>query len=124
MQCNICNKEVGMEIDRVNLICRECSNIENIDEIGCKIKMPILGKGEYVLIISVEEKTQMKGLAIIEAKKYGLNKQEPNTRQDITSIKQYDNDDFVIWFENVKGVDALISELKLLKKVAFIKANQ
>jgi len=26
MQCNICNIEVGEEIDRTNLICRKCSD--------------------------------------------------------------------------------------------------
>lgn len=34
MQCNLCNKEVGDKIDRINLICRKCSDLIEESKMG------------------------------------------------------------------------------------------
>ena len=76
---------------------------------------PILGLGKYTLMIVENSLTKTKGLGLVSTdrfKTFG----NINNRVSITHIDKLDeNVDTIIHFHNLAGLEALISELDLLK---------
>ena len=78
-------------------------------------KNPTLGNGNYTLMIIEDSIIKSKGLAIVDVRRFNTS-DTIDGRVDLTHIKKLDEDkDVIIHFANIKGVEALISELELIK---------
>jgi len=78
-------------------------------------KNPVLGSGNYTLMIVEDSESKMKGLAIVEATRFNTFG-SVGDRPNLTHIDSLDEDkDVIIHFENLKGLEAIIGELNLIK---------
>jgi len=77
---------------------------------------PLLGKGDYTLMRVINEETQIRGLAIVNANRFKTFG-EVGEEVDILHIESIDDEkDIAIYFTNLEGVDALLLELTLLRE--------
>lgn len=76
---------------------------------------PILGNGEYTLMITEDSDTKKKGLGIVKAERFKTFG-DVGDRPSLEHIPSLDEDiDIIIHFENIKGLDALIGELEIIR---------
>ena len=75
----------------------------------------VLGNNDFTLMIVKDSITKYRGIGIVDKNRFNTNS-ENGDRVDISHIQELDKKiDTVIEFSNINGLEALISELELIK---------
>ena len=76
---------------------------------------PILGSGKFTLMQVKSRDNGMRGLGIVDENRFNTHG-DVNDRPNIEHVKSLDDKkDIIIYFSNLKGLEALISELEIVK---------